>query len=322
MSSATLLLIGANGQLGHALLPRLHAWQQQNTGQDIQVVALNRQQLDLSHPHLIRAAIRRIKPSLIINAAAYTAVDQAEAEPEIAYRINAAAPAVMAEEAKRYGAALIHYSTDYVFDGSKNTPYAEADIPNPINAYGRSKLAGDQAIQTAGIPHLILRTGWVYGWYGHNFLRTILRLSHSQRELHVVDDQWGTPTWSSNLADVTSRLIAQSCRPAHLKSMHLSEHWWQDFGGLYHCASRGQTNWYTFARQILADQAWSAAHPEPALHPLTTAEAARPAPRPAYSVMACNKFGSVFQPLPEWRAALQACLAIAPVDLPANRRLQ
>ena len=183
-----ILLTGKNGQVG---------WELQRTLAPLgEVVAVDRQALDLANPDAIRALIREVKPALIVNPAAYTAVDKAESEPELAMAVNGIAPGIMAEEAKRLGAAMIHYSTDYVFDGTQTSPYTEKDRPNPGNVYGKTKLAGEQAIQAVGVPHLILRTSWVYGSRGRNFLLTILRLAQERDELKIVDDQIGAPTSS------------------------------------------------------------------------------------------------------------------------------
>jgi dTDP-4-dehydrorhamnose reductase len=187
-----ILLTGKNGQVG---------WELQRTLATLgEVVTLDRQDLDLADPDSIRRVVREHKPNLIVNAAAYTAVDKAEEESDLAMVINGTAPGILAEEAKRLSAAIIHYSTDYVFDGSKNTPYTEEDAPNPLNVYGRTKLAGERAIQAVGAPYLILRTSWVYGMRGKNFLLTILRLARERNEIKVVNDQIGAPTWSRIIA--------------------------------------------------------------------------------------------------------------------------
>ncbi len=199
-----ILVTGKTGQVGYELERSL-----QGLGQ---VIALDRAQMDLSNLAQVREVIRSIKPQLIVNPAAYTAVDQAEKEPELAMRINAEAPGVMAEEARTIGAAMIHYSTDYVFDGSKNSPYVETDPTCPINVYGRSKLAGEQAIQAADIPHLILRTSWVYGMRGKNFLLTMLRLAQERDALRIIGDQHGAPTWCRTIADTTAHIVAQMRR--------------------------------------------------------------------------------------------------------------
>ena len=176
----------------------------------------------------MRDVIRRIKPILIVNPAAYTAVDKAESEPALALRINGEAPGVMAEEAKKLGAAMIHYSTDYVFDGTKDGPYIETDPTCPINVYGSSKRAGEQAIQATGIPHLILRTSWVYSTHGKNSLLTMCRLSQEREELSIVSDQFGAPTWSSTIADTTAHIVTQSLAASDQQA------WWQTRSGLYH----------------------------------------------------------------------------------------
>ena len=195
-----ILVTGRNGQVGFEL--------QRNLAGRGQVVAVGRDEMDLSDPDAIRRVVREAKPDLIVNAAAYTAVDQAESEPELALAINGVAPGILAEEAKRLGVALIHYSTDYVFDGSKAAPYTEEDEPRPINVYGRTKLAGERAIQAVDVPHLILRTSWVYSARGKNFLLTILRLAREREELSIVDDQIGAPTWSRAIAMATGGILA------------------------------------------------------------------------------------------------------------------
>src|SRR5512146_587709 len=188
-----ILVTGRNGQVGFELLRSLAGLGE--------VVAVGRERMDLADPDAIRRTVRETKPDLIVNAAAYTAVDQAESEPELALAINGVAPGILAEESKRLGAVLIHYSTDYVFDGSKGAPYTEDDEPRPLSVYGRTKLAGERAIQAVDVPHLILRTSWVYGARGKNFLLTILRLARERNELSIVDDQIGAPTWCRSLAE-------------------------------------------------------------------------------------------------------------------------
>jgi len=221
-----ILLTGRNGQVGWELLKALAPLGE--------IVAPDRARLDLRDPARTREAVRGANPDVIVNAAAYTAVDQAESEREAAFALNAAAPGVLAEEAKRSGALLVHYSTDYVFDGSKPAPYVEEDEPNPINVYGASKLAGERAIAAAGCRHLILRTSWVYGPRGSNFMLTMLRLARERPELRVVDDQVGAPTSSLAIARATAQLL----RPgAH---------------GTYHLSAAGRTSWCGFARAILA----------------------------------------------------------------------
>jgi dTDP-4-dehydrorhamnose reductase len=285
-----ILLTGKTGQVGYELERSL-----QGLGE---ITAVDRSQMDLSNLDQVRAVIRAVKPNLIINPAAYTAVDKAESEPELAMRINGHAPAVMAEEAKKLGAAMIHYSTDYVFDGTKTTPYTEDDPTCPINAYGRTKLAGEQAIQAAGIPHLILRTSWVYGMRGKNFLLTVLRLAQERDELRIVADQHGSPTWCRTIADSTAHIVAQSHRASHV------EDGWQGRSGLYHLTAQGQTTWHGFTQAILA-------HPsvakKPTVTPIMAHEYPLPAARPANSVLSCARVTGAFCGLPAWDSALRLC---------------
>ena len=282
-----ILLTGCSGQVGYELERSL-----QGLGE---VVAVDRARMDLADLDQVRAVIREVKPGLIVNPAAYTAVDQAEREPELAFRVNAEAPAVMAEECKRLGAALVHYSTDYVFDGTQAGPRVESDATGPINVYGRSKLAGEQAIAAAGIPHLILRTSWVYGMRGKNFLLTMLRLARERDELRVVADQHGAPTWSRSIADSTALILAQAQAG--------DADWWQRHGGTYHLSSQGQTTWFEFTQAILAE-----AQIDCRLLPISTAEYPLPAPRPQYSVLSSELLMSRFCRLPHWREALRLCL--------------
>jgi len=266
--------------------------------------------MDLSDPDAIRRTLREAKPDLIVNAAAYTAVDRAEAEPERALAVNGVAPGILAEEAKRLGAALIHYSTDYVFDGSKGAPYAEEDEPRPINTYGRTKLAGERAIQAVDIPHLILRTSWVYGARGSNFLLTILRLAKEREELAIVDDQIGAPTWSRAIAAATGTILEHLGwnQPAFHDACAAKR-------GIYNFTAAGQTSWHGFAAAILAHAA--SAPPgapfclerAPVLKPITTAQYPLPAPRPRYSVLSNAKLQRTFGvAMPDWKASLADCM--------------
>jgi dTDP-4-dehydrorhamnose reductase len=282
-----ILLTGTSGQLGYELERSL-----QGIGE---VVALDRAQMDLSDLDQVRDAIRALKPGLIVNPAAYTAVDKAESEPELAMRINAEAPAVMAQEAARLGAAMVQYSTDYVFDGAKNGPYLEDDATGPLNVYGRSKLAGEQAIIAAGIPHLILRTSWVYGMRGKNFLLTMLRLARERDELRIVDDQFGAPTWSRTIADSTALILAQA-RAGQAD-------WWTRHSGVYHLSSQGRTTWFGFTQAILA-----AAQIECRLIPITSEQYQVPAARPGNSVLCSDRLQANFCNLPDWKDALRLCL--------------
>ncbi len=283
-----ILLTGSTGQVGYELARSL-----QGLGE---VVAVDRDRMDLSNLDQVRDVVRAVRPGLIVNPAAYTAVDKAETDSVLAHRINAEAPAVMAQEAKALGAALVHYSTDYVFNGTGAGPYRETDATDPINVYGQSKLAGEQAIAASGVDHLILRTSWVYGMRGKNFLLTMMRLARERDELRVVSDQHGAPTWSRTIAD-TSALILSQARVG-------GAGWWQQYGGTYHLTSQGHTTWFGFTQAIL-----EAANIECNLLPITSAEYPVPAARPVNSVMNCNKLMSNFCLLPDWKAALHLCLS-------------
>jgi dTDP-4-dehydrorhamnose reductase len=283
-----ILLTGANGQVGWELarvLPRIG-----------EVMALDRAALDLRDPDRIRERVSSIRPAVIVNAAAYTAVDRAESEPKLAEAINAGAPAVLAEEAKRTGALLVHYSTDYVFDGAKTSPYVESDPPGPINAYGASKLRGEQAIQAIACRHLILRTSWVYGSRGGNFMLTVLRLARENPELRIVADQLGAPTWSRLIALTTAELLRND-KAADAGLMHL-------------CAA-GEASWHGFAGSIL-EQTRSWRTREPSLAAVTSAEYPTPAKRPRNSRLSTGKLvGVLGHELPAWQESLRACLSEA-----------
>jgi len=282
-----ILLSGAGGQLGRELKRSLACLGE--------LVACDRRQLDLTQPEALRAAVRAIAPTVIVNAAAYTAVDKAETESDAAMAINAVAPGILAEEAKRLGALLIHYSTDYVFDGTKATPYNEDDTPAPLSAYGRSKRAGELAIAASGCRHLILRTSWVYGLHGANFMKTMLRLGKERDELRVVGDQVGAPTWTRHLADVTALILTRRDVPE----------------GLYHLAAAGETNWHAYAEAIFAEALRAGLMEKaPVVHRITSADYPLPAPRPANSRLDCSRFHRDFGlALPEWRTGLVDCLA-------------
>lgn len=298
----TILLTGRTGQVGSELLRLLP-----EIGE---VVAPDRHELDLLNPDSIRRAVREIRPELIVNAAAFTAVDAAETQESDAHAINANAPGVLAEEAKKIGAAVIHYSTDYVFDGSKRTPYDEADSAAPINVYGKTKLAGEQAVCAAGVPYLIFRTAWVYSTRGRNFLRTILRLATEKEELRVVRDQFGTPTWSRDIAEATVKILAQLTSQGSSVANSFSR-----VSGIYHLTAAGETTWFDFARAILEE----AAHLSPAIEwfdkatrgrslitkqiiPITTSEYPTRASRPLYSVLSNSRLRQTFGiELPHWR---------------------
>lgn len=299
-----ILVTGGNGQVGFELQRRLA-----RLGQ---VMASGRDEMDLADPDSIRRTVRKSAPDLIVNAAAYTAVDQAESEPEQALAINGVAPGILAEEAKRAGAALIHYSTDYVFDGSKAAPYTEEDEPRPLSAYGRSKLAGERAIQAVDVPHLILRASWVYGARGKNFLLTILRLAKERETLSIVDDQIGAPTWSRALATATGGI---------LEHLGYGQSAFRDAcaekRGTYNLTAAGQTSWHGFAAAILANaasirpgQSDFALARVPLLKPITTEQYPTPAQRPRNSVLAQAKLQSAFGlVMPDWKSSLADCMS-------------
>ncbi|PVZ10357.1 MULTISPECIES: dTDP-4-dehydrorhamnose reductase [unclassified Pseudomonas] len=284
-----ILITGAQGQVTLALQARLAGLGE--------VHALGSQQLDLADPAAIRAQVRALAPGLIINPAAYTAVDKAESEAPLAHAINAHAPGVLAEEAARLGVPLIHYSTDYVFDGAKAEPYVESDATGPLGVYGASKLAGEQAIAAVGGEHLILRTSWVYSLTGRNFLLTMQRLLQERDTLSVVADQFGAPTWACTIADSTAALVER----------------WQagqaGAWGTYHLTASGSTSWFGFAEAI-AEQLKAAGKPCARLVPIDTAQYPTPAKRPANSRLDCSllqRAWGVSQP--DWHAALLSCLA-------------
>lgn len=290
-----ILVTGRNGQVGHDLLRSL-----QGLGR---IVAPERSRLDLADPAQIERFVRQLQPDLIVNAAACTAVEQAESEPDLAYRINAEAPRTLAREARRGNAVLIHYSTDYVFNGEKNAPYVEHDITDPLNVYGRSKLAGECAIAEAGCRHLILRTSWVYSLRGHNFLRTMLRLARERDELHVVADQIGAPTWSATIAAQTAHLISQS-----VCARDRGE-WWDERSGVYHLSASGCASWHDFAAAIVA-----ATGRVVDVKPIAGDAYPTRAQRPANSSLDCSKLWRTFGiRAPEWDAAFQCCIEGAPL---------
>ena len=265
-----------------------------------ELIVLGRDVLDLSQPDQIRAQVRAHKPDLLIIAAAHTAVDQAENEPELAFAINAIAPGVFAEEAAALGIPLIHYSTDYVFDGSKPAPYTEDDATNPLGVYGKSKLAGELAIAASGAQHLILRTSWVYSTHGKNFLLTMQRLLQERSELRVVADQIGAPTWAGTIAQSTRALIER----------------WQSGDaaawGTYHLTASGETSWFGFT-QAIAGHLTAQGKACATLEPIPASAYPTPAARPQNSRLDCSKLArewGVAQP--DWEAALSACLAEQP----------
>ncbi len=290
-----LVITGAGGQVGGQLAGSLAALGD--------VIALDRRQCDFSRPEQLPSVIRELRPDVIVNAAAYTAVDEAEREEALAATVNGTAVGVIAEEARRADALLVHYSTDYVFDGHKGAPYTEADPPCPINAYGRSKLAGEAAIGEVGGRYLVLRTSWVYDARGRNFLRTVLRLLRERNELRIVADQIGAPTWAADIAQATAALIelaAQECTDGEFAS------------GLFHLTASGATSWHGFAVAILEGAtrpALLAAGRAPCLVPIASEDYPRPAARPKNSRLAGDRLHQRFGiALPCWKEGLSLCL--------------
>lgn len=279
-----ILVFGSNGQVGSALVQCLAA--------DVELVALTRAEVDVSDAAAVVRSIEEHKPDFVINAAAYTAVDRAETEHDVAERVNAEAPGVMAAAARRAGAWLVHYSTDYVFDGSAHTPYPEDAPAAPLGVYGRSKLAGERAVRAASDRYLILRTSWVYSLQGHNFLNTVRRLAAERAELRIVDDQWGSPTYAGDIARATAQLLRGALRaPEH--------------SGTYHLSAAGATTWCRFAAKIVAT-----AGLDVRIVPITTAEYPTAAVRPRYSVLDNAKLARTFGVrLPHWEEGLARCLA-------------
>jgi dTDP-4-dehydrorhamnose reductase len=262
------------------------------------VASVDFPEIDLTSNDSIRHWVKETSPNVVINAAAYTAVDKAETEYERCLQINGQAPGIMAEEARKLGALLVHYSTDYVFDGTKNSPYIEEDSPNPLSAYGRSKLAGDQAVRQAGGPHLIFRLCWVYGARGQNFMLTMMRLAREREQLRIVHDQFGCPTWSRLIAETTAQALNQVLASTNP----------QAFSGVYHLASAGQTSWHGFAEAIIGLMPAEEKKCK-VVDAITTAEYPLPARRPAYSVLSCEKLTRTFGlQLPAWEESLRMVL--------------
>jgi dTDP-4-dehydrorhamnose reductase len=299
------LVTGARGQLGADLVELL--------GGRAEVVACDRAALDLADDAAIVERVRSVRPALILNAGAYTAVDRAESEVELARAVNARAPEVLAAEAKRAGALLVHYSTDYVFDGTKAGPYVEDDPTAPLNAYGATKLEGERAVAASGCDHLVLRTSWVYAPRGRNFLLTMLRLGAEREELRVVDDQRGAPTTSRELARATLALVSGDGAAGPLSVEGLARA--AAKSGLYHATAAGETTWFGFARAIF--DAWSRragpAYKVPRLVPIATRDYPTPARRPANSVLSNARLHEAFGvALADWPAALAEAVAALP----------
>jgi dTDP-4-dehydrorhamnose reductase len=286
-----ILLTGKTGQLG---------WELARTLAPLgELTAVDRHALDLSDSTAIASTVRQLKPNLIVNAAAYTAVDRAQTEIAAAHAINATAPEILAREARALGAALVHFSTDYVFDGKKNGAYEESDTPAPGSVYGQSKLAGEEAIAASGVAHLVLRTSWVYAARGSNFLLTMLRLARTKPELAVVADQFGAPTWARMIAEATALILARCGTTPQAMLEGLAQR-----GGIYHLSAAGRTSWHGFAEAIVRDAGLATP-----VRAITTADYPLPAPRPAISVLANEKLAKQFGvALPDWETGVRQCI--------------
>ncbi|RSL16413.1 dTDP-4-dehydrorhamnose reductase [Edaphobacter aggregans] len=299
-TTGPILLTGATGQVGGELLNTLSPLGE--------VIAPLRSTLDLINLQSIRDTIRTLRPRWIVNPAAYTAVDKAETEPDLAYAINRDAVRVIGEEAATIGAGVIHFSTDYVFDGTGTKPYVETDPTNPVSVYGASKLAGEQTLAQSGAAHLIFRTSWVYGARGKNFLLTILKLAREREHLRVIGDQYGAPTWSRDLAQMTAHVIDQAEAAANGQNLTAPL---VDSSGVYHISGAGETTWYGFAAEAVRQQR----EREPGIRfaeieAIPATEYPLPAKRPANSRLNCTKLQQRFNwRMPNWHESLQKVLA-------------
>ena len=290
-----ILITGKNGQVG---------WELQRALMPLgKIIAVDRQILDLADDESIRQAVQRIKPDVIVNAAAYTAVDKAEEDADLAMQINGIAPGVLAEQAKQLGALLIHYSTDYVFDGTKQIAYTETDNTDPINIYGKTKLAGEQAIQTIACDHLILRSSWVYGTRGKNFLLTMLKLMKERESLRIIDDQVGSPTWARLIAETTAQILQQAVVERKQKIFA---------SAIYHLTSEGETSWHGFAEKI-AENAYQQNAGDylkiKYIDPISTEDYPTPAQRPKNSRLETAKLEQNYNlTMPGWDTVLELCM--------------
>lgn len=295
MQLPKIMLIGCRGQVGFEL--------EQLLSSRSELSSFDLHNLDLRQFDNVRTTIRDLQPTIIINAAAYTQVDKAEEEPEAAHLLNAEVPGLLAEEAERAGAALVHYSTDYVYSGEKNSPYVEEDITGPLGVYGSTKLEGDLAVQNSSAPHLIFRTSWVYGMRGKNFLLTMMRLAKERPELKVIDDQHGAPTWCRTIAQTTVSALEKILG----SNLEGEVGMLKDVSGVYHLTSGGQTTWFGFTQAII--DALSLDNP-PTLFPIPTSEYPTLAVRPKYSVLDNSKLTRTFGTHPPtWDQALANCIA-------------
>ena len=297
-----ILITGECGQVGEALIRTLAPYGE--------IVAPTLEAFDLTDTEAIRRLMREVRPRWVVNAAAHTAVDKAESEPDLAFAINATAPRILAEEAKSIGAVVVHYSTDYIFDGSKPTPYVESDPANPLNVYGRSKLAGEMALSASGAAYFTFRTSWVFGATGNNFVRSMLRLAREREHLRIVADQHGGPTWSFELARLTADVIGQMERLAEQKACSLSEAV-LPLSGVYHATGSGETTWYGFAAQAIAElQKHEPGTKLASVEPIPTSEYPTPAKRPLNSMLDCSKLARGFGwRMPDWRDSLSLVVA-------------
>jgi dTDP-4-dehydrorhamnose reductase len=297
-----ILLTGKNGQVGFELARHLAATQHE-------VISVGSADCDLSKPAAIRDLIQTVRPDILINPAAYTAVDRAESEPDLAEAINADAPEVMANELKKTGGLLVHFSTDYVFDGQKTTPYNELDTPNPQSVYGQTKLQGEQAITASGVAHIILRTSWVFGAHGNNFLKTMLRLAAEREELRVVNDQFGAPTSARFLAQTVTQMLGRlgSERPSNKEATDRVA-----LIGLYHCSCSGRTSWCDYAKfaiELARRNSVKLKLPADELIPIPSSDYPTPAARPANSVLDNTKLGQTFGiQRPDWQSEVKTCI--------------
>jgi len=289
MSQSRVLLLGANGQLGTEFVRLLNG--------KYELTALTRAEADFSRPEQVRKIVVDLKPEIILNAAAYTAVDRAESEPELAFLVNAKTPEILAQEAARYGGLLVHYSTDYVFDGSKTCPWVEDDPTGPLSVYGSSKLAGEQAIAAQGGKYLIFRTSWVFAPHGKNFLLTILRLARDRDKLTIVADQKGAPTSALAIARATGQVFEAGAERFCAS-------------GVYHLTCAGETTWHGFAEAIIEEASYALEGKRPEVLPIPSLQYPTPATRPANSVLDNSKLFRTFGvSLPHWREALSEAVS-------------
>ncbi len=302
-----ILVTGRNGQVGFEL--------QRSLAPLGEVIALDRSRCDLGTPDSLRAAIREVRPDVIVNPAAYTAVDKAESDEATAHAVNAVAPGILGEEAARLGALVIHYSTDYVYDGTKQGAYVETDSTNPLGVYGRTKLEGEQALAASGARHLIFRTSWVFGVHGANFLKTILRLAREREELRIVADQYGAPTGAAYIADATAQILGQLLRPAARADFPT---------GVFHLAGAGHTSWHEYARHSVG-VAWQLGEPllatPDSILPIPASAYPLPAARPANSTLSTEKLHTVFGLVsPAWQSGVdRAIYLLLSKPIPAQK---